>query len=216
MALICRTLVRGMKTYELGCAFGLLLGVQGCASGYEPARSPRVAMMMDGGRPVFVRDGQHYESFLPSSALLDAVHGDPRAESEAQKARNLQIGGLVFVGAGLGTLVGATAVIANSHASDEHAALAGGLLVSSIALEMISLVFTLNAVPHLYNAMNIYNDDIDRARPPVPPPAPLARPSTPALLGPRTEPPPSAGAVAPASSANAPSIQPPSAAFPPE
>jgi len=191
-----------------------------CSSSYEPAKSPRISFVYDGGQPVFVKNGERYHSFIVGNALIDAVAGDPQAEAEAHAARNLQVGGFVLSLGGLGALGSAVAVQANSHPSDAHNGVVGGLVISALAAEMVSLALTFSSIPHFYDAINIYNDDVDRALAPpllvrvappaipVPAPAPAA-PSAPASAAPSAPPVPSAPAPAQTST-------PSSAAFPPQ
>ena len=179
-----------------------------------------MAMMMEGGQISFVRNGEHHQGFLVGNTLIDAVTGDPVAESEAHKARNLEVGGIVFLGAGLGALVGGVAVAAGDPGSDNNRATASGLLLTSVACELVSLGLTLSAVPHIYDAMNIYNDDLNRN---APAPFPVRLPPPPFAPPPAPEP------AQPVSPASAPSLSqpvaapreatpasPPSAAFPAE
>jgi hypothetical protein len=192
---------------------------QGCSSSYEPARSPHVSMVMEGGQVSFVRNGEHRHGLLIGNSLIDAVTGDPVAEAEAHTARNLEVGGLVFLVGGLGTLVGGVAVAASDHGSDSKAATVSGLFLTSIACDLVSLAFTLNAVPHVYDAMNIYNDDLDRTAPapfPVRLPPPFAPPRAPEPaqpMSPASAPSLSQPAAAPREGTPA---SPPSAAFPAE
>jgi hypothetical protein len=147
-------------------------------------------MTFEGGQVAFVRDGKHYRSLLVGGSLSDAVEGDPEAERIARKARNLEIGGYVFALGGIAPLVGAVAVQANSHPADEHQGTVTALLLSSIACEVVSLSLTLNAVPRFYDAINIYNDNVDRSLlVPGPPPRALRVAPPSAVAAPRPSPP---------------------------
>lgn len=179
-------------------------------------------MIYEGGQVAFVRDGKHYQGLFIGNALLDAVEGNPRAEQEARKARNLEVGGFVVTLGGLGVVASGIAVEANSHPVDEHAGVVTALLLSGLACELVGLGMTLSSQPHFYDAMNMYNDDIDRAlAPPVlvpvaprPFPAPLLEPApvapAPAPAAPSSPEPSSAPPPPPPSTP----MKPPSAAFP--
>src|SRR5450755_4367702 len=77
--------VTGRRMKMLRVAVGLLASILvcSCSSGYEPARSPRIAMVVDGGTPTFVKDGTRYRSTFFAGGLVDAVRGNPRAEEQA-------------------------------------------------------------------------------------------------------------------------------------
>ncbi|HEY4107202.1 MAG TPA: hypothetical protein VGM44_25055 [Polyangiaceae bacterium] len=200
----------------------------GCSSSYEPAKSPHVTTIWEDGHLAYVRDGQHYtSSFFMGNAAIDAVHGDPRAEAEARKGRNLEVGGFVFLLGALGTAGGALGVLVSDPSQvSGHETTLNVLLASAVVCDVAGLVFELSAIPHLYDSANIYNDDLDRAandesaqpqlaRPPRAPNSPLPGPRKPSLLpAARSEalpppPPPPASSEAPASKG------PPAAAFPP-
>jgi hypothetical protein len=169
-----------MKRRYLACSSLLFALTQGCTSGYEPARSPRVAVMMEGGQLTFVKNGEHHHNFwLVGSSALDAVQGNPRAEAEARSARNLEIGGIVFTVGALGSVTGALVSLGSPDAS-QHQSTTAGLLVSALACDIVAAALLLNSIPHVYDAVNIYNDDLDRAAVSAPrwslPPAPPAPP----------------------------------------
>jgi hypothetical protein len=175
-----------MKRRYTACSLLLLGLTQGCTSGYEPVRSPRVAMVMEGGQLTFVRDGEHHRSFLVmGSSVLDVVQGDPRAEAEARTARNLEIGGIVFTVGALGTATGAFVSILSPDEA-QHRATTQGLLISALACDIVGAALLLSSVPHVYDAVNIYNDDLDGAaatapRLALPPASPVLPPASPVL-----------------------------------
>ncbi len=202
---------------KLGFAFLSTVSflAQGCSSSYEPAQSPRIALVYDGGQVAFLRDGKRHQGFLIGGSLLEAVEGDPEAERVARTARNLEIGGYVFAFGGLAPLVGAAVVQGSSHPVDQHEGAVTALLLSSLACEFVSLGLTLSAVPRFYDAINIYNDHVDRTllpSAPSPPPLRLAPPSA-SVAPPSASVAPSSAPAVPASVAPA---APNSASFPPE
>ncbi len=163
--------------------------LQGCSSSYQPAQSPRIVTVIRGGTPVFVKDGTSYGSPLFGSGLVDAVRGNPRAEDEARTGRNLAIGGFVFDMAGLGSEIGALATIrpdtpGNSHNND----VSFGLLIAGLVGVTVGSVMLIAAPPHIYDAVNIYNDGLEAPVPILVPLPPTALP--PAALPPAALPPP--------------------------
>ncbi len=153
--------------------------VVGCTSSYEPARSPRIATIVDGGQPTFVKDGVRFGSPVWGTGLVDAVQGHPQAEHHARVGRNLIVGGFVVSLVGLGTEVGGLVVAANSDAAtapDSQMGVATALVISGAVVLIAGSVLVLSGQPHVYDAINIYNDSLD-----VPPSAVPLGPRQPAL-----------------------------------
>jgi len=188
--------------------------VVGCSSRYEPARSPRIVTVMDAGTPTFVKDGERIGAVGFGGGLADAVRGNPRAEHEARVGHNLVVGGFVLDIAGLATLIGAEAALAQQRATDRPTGLPVGLALGGAAAIITGSILLIAGQPHIYDAVNLYNDGIDpqlRYPPvllvPAPPlaPAPLAPapPMAPASA-PATPPPASAAPSVPAPALPAP------------
>lgn len=162
-----------------------LVFIQGCSSSYEPAKSPRIQTVIEGGSPTFVRDGEHFGSPAFGTGLVDAVHGNPRAEHHARVGRNLIVGGLVLDLVGLGSEVGGLAVLAHdrSQPGDEASGLAVGLLVGGLAAVFAGTVMIIAGQPHVYDAINIYNDGLEAS----PTPTPSSTSFSQSALGPRIQ-----------------------------
>ena len=168
-------------------AFALFSGA--CSSSYQPARSPRIAVTQEGGTPTLVRDGQTFSVGLFGGGLEDAVQGNPAAEEHASAYKTLSIAGWSFYVAGLGSSVAGIYVLAANRAGDSNNNETAGtvLALGGVAALVTSLVLLANAPPHLWDAVNIYNDGVDAslAYPPQPPPG-LIRLPTPAATGQQT------------------------------
>jgi hypothetical protein len=114
--------------------------------------------------------------------LVDTVQGNPQAQHHARVGRNLIAGGFALGLAGLVSEVSALAVLVHDNnqqppQNDAQASgLAVGLLVGGLAAVLTGSVLIMSGQPHVYDAVNIYNDGLV-ARPA---PAPLP-------LGPRTQ-----------------------------
>jgi hypothetical protein len=158
-------------------ALVVVLGVTGCGatSSYRVADSPRVSIVYDHGAKVY-KNGKRYKD------LLDAVADNPRAREEARAAQSIAVTSswLVVGGWGLdiaaGTLIG---VGAADH--DKTLAWAGiGTAGAAMVVEIIAIAVASSAAPHVVDAINIYNDDVEakmclkRAAP-----APTGTPATP-------------------------------------
>lgn len=176
---------RGVALLVTGLTF--LSTLQGCSSSYQPARSPRIVIVMKGGAPSFVKDGTSYGSPLFGSGLVDAVHGNPRAESEARVGRNLAIGGFVFDMVGFGSeIAGLAAVRPDTQGNPHNNDVPVGLLLGGLASLTVGTVLFLTAPPHIYDAVNIYNDGLDAQ-------VPILVPLPPSTLPPPALTPPGAG-----------------------
>jgi hypothetical protein len=143
-------------------AIGLLVSFTfGCSSSYVPLQSPRVAIVMEGGSHAFVRDGVKYEGGLFGGDIEAAVRGNPKAEAQARTYKNLVVGGFVLTLAGEAAAVGGLSIIGadaarNQTLSTPAAVLLGGGVVGYL----VGLGLLLSAPPHLYDAVNIYNDGL--------------------------------------------------------
>jgi hypothetical protein len=143
--------------------------VQGCSSSYQPARSPRIVTVIDGGGPAFVKDGVNYGGPLFGGGVVDAVRGNARAEGEARTGRNLTIAGFVVDMAGLGSDIAGLATI-RPNGSNADNGLSLGLVLGGVVGVAVGSALLFAGPPHTYDAINIYNDSLD---------APPARPTEP-------------------------------------
>jgi len=137
--------------------------VAGCSTSYEPARSPRIETVVQGGQPTFVKDGVHFGSQVWGTGLVDAVQGNPQAEHHARVGRNLIAGGFVLDLVGLGSEIGGLAVLAhdrNQHPGAPASGLAVGLIVGGLAAVIAGSTMIMAGQPHVYDAINIYNDGL--------------------------------------------------------
>jgi len=142
----------------------------GCTSSYEPARSPRIATVVDGGQPTFVKDGVHFGSQVWGTGLVDAVASNAQAQHHARVGRNLIAGGFVLSLAGLGSEIGGLVVWVNESNGQggDASGLAIGLLVGGLAATITGTALIMSGQPHIYDAINIYNDGLDAQRPVAP------------------------------------------------
>lgn len=146
-------------------------------------RGPGVATVIKGGAIVFVRDGEEFEHGFAGTGLVDAVQGNAGAVDHAETYRDFNIAGFVLsLTAIVPVVAGGITLAVSSAARNEGepstgALIAGTTLISGgLAMSITGLVFTASAQPHLFDAINLYNDgvDADRSRPlgvaPPPPP----------------------------------------------
>jgi hypothetical protein len=141
----------------------IALAATGCSTSYAPQNSGRIAIVMDGGAMQLYKNGKTYKPGLFGGNVDEAMAGNPRAEDEAETYQTYQTTGAVFSFAGLALEVGGIGVLAAGPPSPSgNNALfpALGLALGGLAAEIASLVFTVSAQPHLWDAINIYNDGV--------------------------------------------------------
>jgi hypothetical protein len=121
---------------------------------------------MQASTPAYARDGRIYEGGGFGGDLDEAVRGNPQAESHARAYRAGMIGGFAATMAGVASAIGGGMLyVSNSggDASERDPTLqtAGGVLfLGGIAAYVTGLVLLANAQPHLWDAINIYNDGV--------------------------------------------------------
>jgi hypothetical protein len=134
----------------------------GCASSYTPREPGRISIVGATGRPVLVKDGKTYGFTGFSSEPVDAVAGNPEAEEHARTYVHRSRIGVVLYSLAVASLVGAIATHSNEPGHTVRNEVADGTLIGSLGLLIGSLVFISTAPGHLYDAINIYNDDVSR------------------------------------------------------
>jgi len=137
--------------------------IVGCSSSYIPATGPRLSVVMEGGTPTYVRDGKKFEGGFLGGDIEEAVHGSPKAEEYAHEFKTGVSTGFAM------TIIGAVGLVGGATIGGIEAAQDGrntvpvtGLVVmgAGLALYLVGLGLTLNAIPHFYDAVNAYNDDL--------------------------------------------------------
>jgi|SRR6185369_3538846 len=169
----------------------------GCSSSYEPARSPRIVTVVEGGQPTFVKNGERIGGPAFGSGLADAVASNPEAERQASIGRNLVLGGFVLDLVGLGSVIGGTVVFAKQDSPNEPSPAGTALVLGGVAAVLAGSVLILAGQPHIYDAVNIYNDSLEprtpRVDPTLPPPPTQPSPAAPTPPTPPTPPPTALG-----------------------
>lgn len=149
----------------------------GCSSSYEPAKSPRIVTVVEGGQPTFVKNGERIGGPMFGSGLVDAVESNPEAERHATIGRNLILGGFVLDLVGLGSVIGGTVVLAKQDAQEQPSSAGTALLIGGLAAAIAGGVLVICGQPHIYDAVNIYNDGLEQRRPVAPSAALVAVPT---------------------------------------
>lgn len=143
----------------------LLPALTGCGGlAYQPRPSPRLAVVHDGSGIALTRDGQRFPLGMFGAGLDDAVRGNPRAEEEAQRYANKSIAGFVLNIFGSGASAGGVAWIVATEAqgTGTNTSRIGGLSLAlgGLVLSLAANIVLSSAPPHMWNAVNIYNDQL--------------------------------------------------------
>jgi hypothetical protein len=137
---------------------------------------------MQGGTPVYIREGRVFPGGGFGGDLREAVQGNAEAESYAKAYRTNMVAGVTTTLAGVVSAMGGGAlyVASSSRPENERSAttetIGATLALSGIAAFATGMVLMLNAQPHLWDAVNAYNDGIETGGslrsyvPPVMPP----------------------------------------------
>jgi hypothetical protein len=175
---------------RLAAWFPLVLAASplACATTYEP-KSPRIAVVRGELRRGFVKDGVYYPGGLFGGRVGEAVEGVPEAERHACMYGSLSTAGTVTIFGSEGIAIGASIVSATAARGEAKNDAELGLIIGSAVALVTGIALHLVAEPHLYDAANIYNDEMDRRHAAASRPAPTA---VPASAAPSTAPPPSA------------------------
>jgi hypothetical protein len=127
--------------------------------------TPRVQVVQTSSGLAFVRAGKQYEAGVFGGGLGEAVSGVPEAVEHANTYSNLQLGGFVFVVGGAASYGAAIATLGNARAdADGNVDLSTPyiFLGSGAVLSLVGLMLHAAAPPHLWDAINIYNDETTR------------------------------------------------------
>jgi hypothetical protein len=142
--------------------------LSGCSTSYAPRPTPRVAVVMQGGTPVYVREGRVFPGGGFGGDLHEAVEGNPEAESYAKSYRTGMVAGVTTALVGIASAVGGSVLyLANSSGPENERdgtaqAIGGTMALSGIAAYATGMVIMLHAQPHLWDAVNSYNDGVDK------------------------------------------------------
>jgi hypothetical protein len=141
----------------VSCSFG-------CSSAYLPHPGPRLSVVMDGGTVAYVREGKKYEGGLFGGDLEEAVHGNPQAEEYARQFKTGVTTGFATTMLGVAGMAGGlivTGAQAPSPDSGRSLPVTGPIILGAgIVAYVVGLIVMLNAAPHLYDAVNAYNDGL--------------------------------------------------------
>ena len=170
----------------------LLLSPLGCSTHYRPKSATRLSVVIEGGNYAYQRDGKTFSHGAFGSGLVDAVEDDPEAREAAETHHGHMVGGVVAYAAGLVCLVGGlTWALSNGDPNNEDKELdteQTAILIGSLGCWAAGLVTGTVLIsvgqPYQWDAINIYNDNVEARGYPLPPPYPVMpnQPPPPAAL----------------------------------
>jgi hypothetical protein len=142
-----------------------LVPLVACSSAYTPRTPNHVAVTMQNGKPVYMRDGRTFEPGL-GGGLVEAVQGNPNAVAVAEEFRSRQVTGLTTMLLGTAGFVGGLAWGTALAASDANRpgnqfAVPIALLIGGVAAMLVGTCYLASAQPYQWDAINIYNDGAD-------------------------------------------------------
>ena len=182
-----RGIVRSMFRYS--AIAGIVACTTACSSAYIPQPGPRLSVVMDSGSLAYVRDGKTYEGGFLGGDIEEAVSGNPRAEAYAHEYKTGLVTGFAMSMIGIaGMLGGLSLAAADAGRSNDQSVPLTGLLIAGggAILDLIGLALSVSAVPHLYDAVNAFNDGAPTAaRAPAAPTPAAPQPSAPQTSAPQ-------------------------------
>lgn len=186
-------------------ALCVLVTTASCSSQYRPHTGPRLSVVMDEGGMAYERDGQRFKHGFAGGGLVDAVENDPEAKQAADRYQSRMTSGLILylVGTGClvtGMVVGLSTIDDRSDHSGKDAVAVGGVLCGVAGL-IAGASLMASGMPYQWDAINIYNDNLEKRRAIFPAPPPAYVPYAPVPSPPPAAPPPPPPPAPPASDA---------------
>jgi hypothetical protein len=147
---------RAPRLPAAGIVVAVVLTAAGCATEYVPRTSNRISLVESGGVAKVTRDSQTFGLWN----LDQAVTGNPEAEAHARTYRHRTAAGIVGEIAGLGLIAGGVSLAAGQSVSTTRRDVGSGLALGGVVALVGAFVAILSGPPHIYDAINIYNDGV--------------------------------------------------------
>jgi hypothetical protein len=151
-------------------SFATLAVLAACSSHYIPHSRGRVAVVIQGGMPAYVRDGNLHPHGFFGRGLQEAVVGNPEAEAAATEFHDRVRDGFIAVIVGAVCMPVSFGYLAanalNDHPSNQAAQIGTAAAIGCTALLMGGAIYTATAEPYRWDAINLFNDA--EATPPMP------------------------------------------------
>jgi hypothetical protein len=164
----------------------------GGTASYVPQEHGRIHFVKSEGKVMLSRDGKLFSMSAWSNAPIEAVAGVPAAEAQARSYHRQTWTSLIVAAVGGALIVPAVALGTNEPGHSGRRAASVGFGTAAMAALVTAMILPLQARHHLYDAVNIYNDELTLRKPGASPDMP------PAMTKPKADVPdehPLAGAV---------------------
>jgi hypothetical protein len=122
---------------------------------------------MQGGTPVYIREGRVFPGGGFGGDLREAVQGNAEAERYAKSYRTNMIAGVTTALGGVASAIVGGILYAQSSARPDNErdgtveGVGATMAVGGVVAYVAGMVLMLNAQPHLWDAVNSYNDSVD-------------------------------------------------------
>lgn len=187
-SLNCGRVHSNSRQFAAGVVAALSLATA-CNATYQPRPSRMLKWTMVDGSPAVLRQGRPYPVNGLGQGLTEAVADNPRALEHATAHREGTIWGLVTALGGAAVMfVSPVLLLTGSDGrgqdpSEGAVSLAIGGALTGMVLYGFGLGMVASAQPRMYDAVNVYNDDLEVEAPPVATPLPLPAATTSAEPG---------------------------------
>jgi hypothetical protein len=135
----------------------------GCSTEYSVRKGPWISPVLVHGRSAFVREDRMYREGCLGGGLLAAVSGNPEAERAAR-------GQTRALWASMGLVTGALVCLAAGSVARPDRPLGSvarqGAVVAGGVMAFAGLFEGFNANGYRWDAVNLYNDDVEESRSP--------------------------------------------------
>ena len=140
----------------------LVITIAGCSSNYMPMSRGRVAVTMQAGKQVYVRDGYVYQHGFLGGGLEEAVAGNSAAEAAAGEYRSRMKTGFLAMLLGAASSLGGTvyglSTLEREDVSDTTLTVMGVAVLGGLVLTLVGTGYLASAEPYRWDAINIFND----------------------------------------------------------
>ena len=142
-----------------------LLGA--CSSSYMPRSRGRVAVTMQDGAMVYVRDGQAHPHGWFGGGLADAVAGSPAAVQAANQYHDHLVDGILLTTVGAVCMPSVAVYVATQQESlsDRGAEVAGAVAIGCAVMLVAGAAYAASAEPYRWDAINLFNDEAELGPP---------------------------------------------------
>lgn len=151
---------------------GFLVSACGGSVGYLPQEPGRIHFVRNDNKNWLERDGKLYSMSGWSHGPTEAVSGNPAAEAEARSFTRKTWSSLILSAAGLILVVPSAVVWTDEPGHSERRTASIALAASAFVAFIAAMSMPMLARHHLYDAVNIYNDDLASRPPGISPPSP--------------------------------------------